>query len=272
MDRLDQRRQAAARRLGSGEAGMVWNRLTAVDFFGNSFQLAALAILCFFPFLIVVTAAAGRDAVAVVVGWLGLDQQAAQAVATLFKTSPGPGTLTVTSACLLVLGAMAVAGTLQSWYRKVFDVPGGGCRDVAAQLLWLAALLVYGAVQVEGGRALGSVGGPVLQGLFGLVLAVVFWWWSLEVLLAGAVRWRALFPAALATGLCWTGLGVFSALYFSEAIVANEHSYGPIGVVMTILSWLVAVGVVVHLGAVVGRLYVEHRDRPAPAAGGPPQG
>ena len=265
LDRLDRGQQSASRHWGAGGSRMVWSRLTAVDFFGNSFQLAALAILCFFPFLIVVTAAAGRDAVAAVVGWLGLDQQAAQAVAALFITGPGPGALTVTSALLLVLGAMAVAGTLQGWYHRVFDVPGRGWRDVVAQLLWLAVLLAYSAAQAAAGRTLGSDGGPVLQGLLGLALATFFWWWSLEVLLAGALRWRALFPAALATGVCWTGLGVFSAVYFSAAIVANQHSYGPIGVVMTILSWLVAVGVVVHLGAVAGRQYVEHRTRSSPA-------
>ncbi|GAA3034404.1 hypothetical protein GCM10020000_09680 [Streptomyces olivoverticillatus] len=46
---LDRKRHEAAERLGSGQVGALWNRLTAIDFFGNSFQLAALAILCFFP-------------------------------------------------------------------------------------------------------------------------------------------------------------------------------------------------------------------------------
>lgn len=264
---LDLRRRAAARRLRAGEAGRLWGRLTAVDFFGNSFQLAALAILCFFPFLIVVTAAAGRDAAAVVVGWLGLNRQAAQAVATLFEPGQGSGTLTVTSACLLVLGAMAVAGTLQRWYRTVLDVPGRGWRDITAQLYWLAALIAYGAVQATAGRSLGAVGGPVLQSLFGLALAPLFWWWSMHLLLVGVVPWRTLLPPALVTGVCWVGLGAFSARYFSAAIVSNEQSYGPIGVVMSILSWLVAVGVVIHLGSVLGWLYVERRSRPAPADG-----
>lgn len=269
LNRLGHERRAATRRLRASEAGRLWSRLNAVDFFGNSFQLAALAILCFFPFLIVVTAATDRDAAAVVAGWLGLDQQASRAVADLITSAPGWGTLTTVSILLLILGAVAIAGTLQGWYRRVFDTSSRGWRrDWAAQLLWLGSLFCYGTAQSATGRVLGLSGGPVAQGLAGLVLAVLFWWWSMAMLLAGTVRWRPLLPAALATAVCWTGLGVFSARYFSETIVANEHSYGPIGTVMTILSWLVAVGVVVHLGAAVGRLYLDHRARSVPAGGG----
>ncbi|GAA3956961.1 hypothetical protein GCM10023085_44400 [Actinomadura viridis] len=260
-------RLADARRLKAGEAGLLWGRLTAVDFFGNSFELAALAILCFFPFLIVVTAAFGRDAATVLAGWLGLDEPAARAVAALFHSGTGSVTITVTSACLLLLGALAVAGTLQRWYEKVFDVPDRGWRGVGARFSWLGALLAYAAVQAAAGRALGTTGGPLLQALLGLLPATLFWWCSLRLLL-GAVPWRELFPAALATGVCWAGLGLFSARYFSAEIVANQRAYGPIGVVMIIMSWLVAVGVVIHLGAVGGRAYVERRS-PPPSTGGP---
>ncbi len=259
---VEDKGRAIAQRLRSQQAGRLWDRLNAVDFFGHSFQLAALAILCFFPFLMVVTAAAGRAAAELVVGWIGLNHAAAAAVATLFKPSPASGTLTVTSACLLILGAMAVARTLQSWYQTVFEVPGRGWRDTPVQMCWLAALFAYGAAQAAIGRALGGAGGPVLQGLAGFVLATFFWWWSMKLLLAGGVPWRSLLPAAAATSVCWVGLGEFSARYFSTAIVANEHSYGPIGVVMVILSWLVAVGVVVHLGSVIGCLYLERRGQP----------
>ncbi|MFF3247339.1 YhjD/YihY/BrkB family envelope integrity protein [Streptomyces sp. NPDC002870] len=256
---LAERRQAAARRLKESQAGGLWSRLSAVDFLGNSFQLASLALLCFFPFLIVVTAAAGRDAATTVAKWLGLNHEAAEAVASLFVEGEDSGTLTVTSACMLVVGAVAVAGTLQSWYQTLFDVPRRGWRDVVARLCWLAALLAYCAAQAVVGRALDA---PLLQGLFGLAAATCFWLGAMYVLLSTAVPLRTLLPSAFVTAVCWTGLGVFSAYYFSAGIVANSEKYGPIGVVMIILSWLIAVGVVIHLGAVVGRLYLEHRSRP----------
>lgn len=234
----------------------MWARLSAAEFFGHSFQLAALAFLCFFPFLILLAAAAGQDVGDVLAGWLGLNEEAARAVAGLFRPAAGSDTLTLVSAVLLIAGVAAVAGSLQGWYQFLFDVRPRWWRDLGVQLAWLAALVAYGAVQVRAGAALPS---PVLRGLSGFVLALFFWWGTMWLLLAGQVAWRFLLPAALATDIGWTGLGLFSSRYFSATIVANDQKYGPVGVVMVILSWLVAVGVVVHLGAVVGRMYAEHR-------------
>ncbi|MFA1546754.1 YhjD/YihY/BrkB family envelope integrity protein [Actinomadura chokoriensis] len=262
MSRTAHRRPRRGRtRFRAAESNPIWARLTALDFIGNSFQLAALAVLCFFPFLIVVTTALGRDTATVVAGWLGLDKPAAEAVAGLFKTDSISGSLTVAGACLLIVGAVAVAGVLQGWYQRVFDVPSRGWRDSIDRFLWLVALFGYSTIQAVVGRFLGPIGGAVAQNLLGLVLATLFWWLSIEILLAGAVRWRTSFPAAVATGACCLGLGAFSARFFSEQIVVNNQSYGLIGVVMVILSWLVAVGVVVHLGSVLGGLYTEHRAR-----------
>jgi membrane protein len=47
-------------------------------------------------------------------------------------------------------------------------------------------------------------------------------------------------------------LGIFSAIFFSAAIVTNDQDYGPIGVILIIMSWLVAIGSVLVLGALVG--------------------
>jgi membrane protein len=253
----DRQWKTAARRARDSGAGTLWSRLSALDFLGNSFQLAALSLLCFFPFLIVLTAAVGRDAATTLAGWLGLSQQAAQAVASLFPEGEPPGSLTVAGVAMLLLGAVAVAGILQSWYQRLFDVPRRGWRDLPSQLCWLALLLAYGAAQSLGGRSLDA---PASRGLFGLATATCFWWATMYVFLVPAVSWRSLLPSAVVTAVCWTGLGLFSARYFSAAIVANSEKYGPIGVVMIIMSWLVAVGVVIHLGVVVGRMYQERRS------------
>jgi membrane protein len=45
----------------------------------------------------------------------------------------------------------------------------------------------------------------------------------------GRITWRALFPVGIVTGVCVTGLGVFSALLFSWQIVSGAADYGPIG-------------------------------------------
>jgi membrane protein len=69
------------------------------------------------------------------------------------------------------------------------------------------------------------------------VIAVVFYCWTLHVLLTGRVGWVKLFPGGLATAVCVTGLSVFSSLLFSGQIVSSDNDYGPIGVMMILLSW-----------------------------------
>jgi membrane protein len=95
-------------------------------------------------------------------------------------------------------------------------------------------------------------------GGFGAALsAIVFLWWSQHMLLGGRVRWRALLPGAVATTIGLLGLRLFSRLVFSPLIASNAVTYGPIGVVLVLQSWLVGVGVVVFGGALLGRLLHE---------------
>jgi membrane protein len=90
---------------------------------------------------------------------------------------------------------------------------------------------------------------------------VLFLWWSQRLLLGGRIRWRALLPGAVTTVIGLLGLRVFSRLVFSPLIASNAVSYGPVGTVLVIQSWLVGVGVVVFGGALVGRLLHEELPR-----------
>ena len=67
-----------------------------------------------------------------------------------------------------------------------------------------------------------------------------------------------------------TGLGVFSDLLFSGQIVSSDSDYGPIGVVMVLLSYLIGLGVCIHLGAVAGRMWNERGPGPPADPGEPP--
>jgi membrane protein len=80
------------------------------------------------------------------------------------------------------------------------------------------------------------------------------------MLLYRQVPFRRLFPAGLATGLCITGLGVVSSFVFSGQITEGQKSYGPAGVVIALISFLVGYGVCLHLGAVFGRMWNDWED------------
>ena len=77
-----------------------------------------------------------------------------------------------------------------------------------------------------------------------------------------AVDWVKATTAGTFWAACVTGLGVFSGLFFSQQIVSSASDYGSIGVVMILLSYLIGLGVCIHLGAVAGRMWDERRSEP----------
>lgn len=262
---LAERGSRMAERVKSGAAGAVWSRLNALDFINSSMQFAALGVLCLFPFLILVSAGTGHDLRQTVITHLGLDHHAAQDVKTLI--SPGNHAVTslsVFGAAVILLGAIGIAGTVQGWYQRVYGLPPARTwwRQLANRLLWLAGFLFYLAAQELIGSELAGVAARIPIYVVTFVVAVVFYWWTLHVLLLGRVGWAELLPGGLATAACVTGLGIFSSLLLSGQIVSSNTDYGPIGVVMILLLYLVGVGVCFHLGAMLGRAWNE-RNPPA---------
>jgi membrane protein len=75
--------------------------------------------------------------------------------------------------------------------------------------------------------------------------------------LAGRVHWRALMPSAIATAVFWVGMELVFRATFSNTVIANDKKYGAIGVVFALMSWLIAIGVVIILGAIVGVVWRE---------------
>jgi membrane protein len=256
---------ATADRVKTGPVGTFWSRLNAVEFMNRAFTFAVLYLVCFFPFLAVVDAAAGRNLAQTITIRMGLNAQAAKDVDALI--TPGHQTvaaLSVLGALVLVAFAIGIPGTLQAWFQKVYDQPAppGGMKQLVRKALWVAGFLAYLWLQVQVGEQAGPAGGHVLIFVCQFAITVIFWWWTVHFLLLGRVGWRALFPAALATGFCLTGLAVFSLLLFSGSIISGEKSYGPIGVIMVLLYYLIGVGVCLLLGAVFGRTWSDRHESP----------
>ena len=245
-------------RVEATAAGKYWTQLTAVDFMNSSFAFAALAVLCAFPFLAVVLGATGGDVRDAIVARMGLNDEAARDVNELISAGDkAVATLTVFGAVWLVLGAIGMAATLQAWYQKIYDQPPvkGVLRHLGYQLLGVVAFSVYVAVQVIVFDAVRPAGGRPLIFALTFAFAVVFWWVSAYFLLYRRVPLRQLLPAGLATGLFITGLGVFSSFFLSSQVISGEKSYGPSGVALALITYLVGFGVCLHLGAVFGRVW-----------------
>jgi len=115
---------------------------------------------------------------------------------------------------------------------------------------------------LEGGLgALAAASGASAQlvALLALVVITVFWWVTMWFLLAGRISWRRLLPGAVATAVFWIGMEVVFHFIFSNTIISDDKKYGAIGIVFALMSWLIAIGVVVILGPVVGIVWDERQ-------------
>jgi membrane protein len=245
--------RSARSRLEHTLPGRIWTQLGELGFIDSSLQFAALFTLSFIPFLMLLLVVLGKDLPRALAARSEFSAAASHDVTTLFAPGrTGLTSLSVIGIVLVIFGAESVSRILQTWYAKIFRVEIHGWKALARRAEWLAGVCGFVALQFVIGRRLQPHIGHVLASAAQLLLSAAFWWWTLHCLLAGRIPWRRLFPAGLVTAICYTGVGIYVAVFGSSSIVSNEASYGPIGAVMTLLALEVGLGVALHLGAVIG--------------------
>jgi membrane protein len=149
-----------------------------------------------------------------------------------------------------------VAASLQGLYHRVFGLESRTTRDAPRALIWLVLLVAWlFASGLVGPRV--RAGGPVVFAIVGLVVFTLFWWFTMWLLLAGRIPWRRLLPCAIATGVFWLAMEAVFTVTFSGMVTSDYREYGPIGTVFALMSYLIAIGVVVILGAVTGLVWQE---------------
>ncbi|MFD6939071.1 ribonuclease BN [Streptomyces goshikiensis] len=253
--------------LRRARAGRRWGHVRELDLWQRALGFAALGFLTLVPLLIVVSAADaadGRGFAQWLGDGLGVSAPARLEIERLFAL-PGQAWRTTTAfgLALLTVFGLSFGTMLQSGYEQVWDLPPARWWARWRHALWLAVLI--------GVLYLAGISPPwrdsTVRGVVTVLIGTLFFWWSQRLLLAGRVGWTALFPGAAATMLGLLGLRIFSRLVFSPLIASSAVTYGPFGTVLVLQSWLVAIGVVVFGGALVGRLVHEELRRRANPAG-----
>ncbi len=250
-------------------AELVWRDFRLKDLYqsGKEFELtgramgfAALAMLTVIPLLVVVaaaSAAAHRGVAVWVVYGMGLTRSPASAVVQLFSTPDRVlSTTSVFSALLLGVFGITFAGSVQAGLEKVWGLPAGPWHKIWRQAVWLAGLIAY----IYAAASVGSVtrhapAETVSRVSVAVVLGVVFFWWGLHFLVVGRVSYLAALPGAVATVAFLAGLRAFSILVFQPLIVSNAVTYGAVGTVLIVQSWLIGVGWVIYGGQLFGRWF-----------------
>ena len=235
-------------------------QLGALDVANTSILFGAALLTSVLPFVILLSSLANRRIDNDLSRHIGLDRQGALIVSELFRTSAvHPVTELVVALIFTAAGTMAVAGSLRVIYERVFGLPHRGWKDVPRLATWAAVL--FGVLVAESviSDPVRVVVGPVGQRLVTAAGVFAFFWWTMHFLLAGRVRWRRLVRPAILTALLWMGLELFSAAYFSRAIISDSKLYGTIGVVFSLMIWFIAIGAVIVLGAVAGETWNQHK-------------
>ncbi|MFD8749975.1 YhjD/YihY/BrkB family envelope integrity protein [Kitasatospora sp. NPDC059577] len=158
-----------------------------------------------------------------------------------------------------LLSATSCSRILQRLCERTWHLPHLSGRLAAWRwltwlLVWLAALVVQG--QVRSGFGAGDALGVFLY----LITATLLWWWTQHLLLGGRVPWLALLPGALLTGASLTALAWGSRLYVPRSLNRSVTQFGPLGLVFTLLSWLIVVFTAVTLGIGIGYV-LAHQGR-----------
>jgi membrane protein len=229
---------------------------------GRAMGFAALAMLTVFPLLVVVAAAsaAAHHGLAVwVVYGMGLTRSSARAVVQLFSAPARVlSTTSVFSVLLLAVFGVMFAGSVQAGFEKIWGLPAGPWHKIWRQAVWLIVLIAYiYAAATVGAVTRNAPAETVSRVSVAVVLGIVFFWWGLRFLVGGRVSYLAAMPGAVVTVAFLAGLRAFSALVFEPLIASNAVTYGALGTVLIVQSWLIGVGWVVYGGQLSGRWFYD---------------
>ncbi|MFK4148847.1 ribonuclease BN [Streptomyces sp. NPDC004065] len=235
----------------------LYRRGRELELMHRAMGFATLALITLAPLLIVVAAAdplhRGGFALWLVDG-MDLDARSATVLSEVFSPPREVvGSTSVWGGVLLAVFGVSFGASVQNGYERVWRLPAGPWHRIWRQAVWLCALMAYLYAQVQTRTGLAGT----YRTLMSVAVGVVFFWWSPHFLLGRQVRWRLLLPGALATMAGLAGLRAFSDLVFTPLIVKNAVSYGAIGTILVVESWLIGVGFVVYGGALVGHLFCD---------------
>jgi membrane protein len=268
-DRIAARVAQTKERIDASRVGHVQRRFVQVDVANQAVILAALALSLLVPVLVTLAALVplgAADSLPAVAGRrLGLSPAAVEDLQSLFPSPAAVrGSSTVIGTLFTLLSAYAWPTALQRGYEIAWGVTSRGWRGLWRPLVWLTAFVAAGALLL----VLPQSG---LDDPWRTLLLLVLWtpiifvwsWWTQHFLLRGAVGWRSLVPGALAMTVGLVGLRALAAVWLSDAISSNYASYGPLGIVFMLLTWLVALSVVMLGGPVLGVALHERRTQAA---------
>ncbi|MFG2819977.1 ribonuclease BN [Kitasatospora sp. NPDC048365] len=251
--------------MGQG-AGRLWRSGRELELLHRAMAFATLFFVTLVPLLVVIGAALparGSGVADWITEGLGVSGGPADAVNELFASrSAVLSTTTALGLAGLAAFGISLMAAVQNTYERIWHLPAGPWHALWRQVLGLAGLIALILLSTWRGlpwhSATSSAGSRIVVGACG---GLLYFWWLQHLLLGSRVAWLRLLPGAVATVAAFAGLRFFSELVFAPLIVSNAVSYGAVGTILVVQSWLIGVGYTVYGGALVGR-FVRPDRRP----------
>ncbi|MEU3915579.1 MULTISPECIES: YhjD/YihY/BrkB family envelope integrity protein [Streptomyces] len=255
--------------------------LISVNVLDSATRLAAQTFLTAVPLLFVLSSIAPeglREEYASSLQHLfGLSGSAQAELDKVLKQTGAPSdelqqTIGTVGVLMVLISATACSRAMQRLCERAWSLPKSGARVAAWRwIAWIGAWLVMIGLQ---GSLLTAFGHSEWLGVLLLFLAeVAMWWWTQHLLLTARVPWLPLLPGAVMTGTALSVLSTTAPLYLPRVLNRSLNTYGTLGAVFTLLSWLITLCAVVALcvtaGAVVAREPWAARRLGTPAPSGP---
>ncbi|MFE5793200.1 YhjD/YihY/BrkB family envelope integrity protein [Streptomyces sp. NPDC056503] len=222
-------------------------RLVSGRLLDSGTRLAAQAFLAAIPLLFALAAFAPapvrdqlRESLRAMFGLTGAADQELQQV---FDRSAPDGvreTTGVLGALIALVSATSFSRAMSRVCERAWGLPKSGTRIAAWRwAVWLLALVLVVFLQapIRDGFGAGAwLGLPLF-----FLLSTGVWLWTQHLLLAKRVPWLPLLPGAVLGGAASTVLGITARFYMPGALNRALAEYGSLGLVLTLLSWLIVV-------------------------------
>ncbi|WP_225802067.1 YhjD/YihY/BrkB family envelope integrity protein [Streptomyces sp. NK15101] len=222
-------------------------RLVSGNLLDAATRLAAQAFLAAVPLLFALAAFAPlavrdqlRESLRVMFGLTGAADHELQQVLDQPDADGLRETTGIVGALVALVSATSFSRAMARVCERAWGLPRAGTRIAAWRwLVWLLALVVVVLLQAPVRDGFGA-GGWLGLPLYFLVTTGV-WLWTQHLLLAKRIDWLPLLPGALLAGTAATALGLTARLYMPGALNRALGDYGSLGLVLTLLSWLIVV-------------------------------
>ncbi|NGO77370.1 ribonuclease BN [Streptomyces sp. YC504] len=232
-------------------------RLLSANLLDAATRLAAQAFLASIPLLFAVAAftpSAVRDQLRESLrGIFGLTGQADLELQQVLGNTSGDlrETSGVIGLALALVSATSFSRAMARVCERAWQLPKASTRIAAWRwLVWLLALVLFVLLQapVRDGFGAGMwLGAPLL-----FLLSTGVWLWTQHLLLAGRVAWLPLLPGALLAAAATNTLALSARLYMPAALNRALGEYGSLGLVLTLLSWLILVCAAITFAVTIG--------------------